>query len=81
MTDDLSGRQAAVGDEPTRVAPGIAYLRDRIVNVAFIGPSDGRDGRWVLVDAGLGGAATRIIRAAESLYGPGATPSAIATMR
>ncbi|HEX6052262.1 MAG TPA: MBL fold metallo-hydrolase [Gemmatimonadaceae bacterium] len=77
MSDDLSGRQGAVGDEPTRVAPGVAYLRDRIVNVAFIGPSDGRDGPWVLVDAGLGGAAARIVRAAESLYGSGAAPEAI----
>lgn len=77
MTDDLSGRQGALGDEPTRVAPGVAYLRDRIVNVAFIGPSDGRDGPWVLVDAGLGGAASRIVRAAESLYGSGAAPEAI----
>ena len=77
MTDDLSGRQGVVGDEPTRVAPGVAYLRDRIVNVAFIGPSDGRDGPWVLVDAGLGGAASRIVRAAESLYGSGAAPEAI----
>lgn len=77
MTDDLSDRQDAVGEEPMRVAPGVAYLRDRIVNVAFIGPSDGRDGPWVLVDAGLGGAATRIVRAGESLYGPGAAPAAI----
>lgn len=77
MTDDLSGRQGALGDEPTRIAPGVAYLRDRIVNVAFIGPSDGRDGPWVLVDAGLGGAASRIVRATESLYGSGAAPEAI----
>jgi hypothetical protein len=40
-------------DEPTRVAPGLAYLRDRIVNVAFIGSSDGRDEAWILVDTGF----------------------------
>jgi glyoxylase-like metal-dependent hydrolase (beta-lactamase superfamily II) len=77
MSDDLSGHQDAVSEEPTRVAPGLAYLRDRIVNVAFLGASDGRDGPWVLVDAGLGGASGRIIDAAESLYGRDAAPSAI----
>lgn len=75
--DDFGGRQSPTAEEPTRIAPGLAYLRDRIVNVAFIGSSDGRDGPWVLVDAGLAGAATRIVRAAESLFGPGATPAAI----
>jgi glyoxylase-like metal-dependent hydrolase (beta-lactamase superfamily II) len=70
-------RQYATAEEPTRVAPGLAYLRDRIVNVAFIASSDGRDGPWILVDAGLPGAASRIARAAESLFGPDATPAAI----
>jgi glyoxylase-like metal-dependent hydrolase (beta-lactamase superfamily II) len=77
MTDDLTGRVSAAGDEPVRVAPGVSYLRDRIVNIAFIGPSDGRDGPWILVDAGLAGSASRIARAAESLFGTGATPEAI----
>ena len=75
--DDLRGRQSAAAEDPAIVAPGLAYLRDRIVNVAFIGSSDGRDGPWMLVDAGLAGATSRIIRAAESLYGPGATPAGI----
>ena len=69
--------QPATAEEPTRVAPGLAYLRDRIVNVAFIASSDGRDGPWILVDTGLPGAASRITRAAETLFGPGATPAAI----
>lgn len=69
--------EAATAEEPTRVAPGLAYLRDRIVNVAFISSSDGRDGPWILVDTGLPGGASRIVRAAESLFGPGATPAAI----
>lgn len=77
-TDELSRHQAMAADEPTRVAPGLAYLRDRIVNVAFIGSSDGfEDGPWVLVDAGLPGATARIIRAAEVLFGPAAAPAAI----
>jgi glyoxylase-like metal-dependent hydrolase (beta-lactamase superfamily II) len=76
-TLERSERQSVAAEEPARVAPGLAYLRDRIVNVAFISSSDGRDGPWVLVDAGLPGAASRIARAAESLFGPGATPAAI----
>ena len=76
-TLEHSERQSVTAEEPARIAPGLAYLRDRIVNVAFIASSDGRDGPWVLVDAGLPGAASRIARAAESLFGAGATPAAI----
>ena len=75
--DDLRGPQRAAAEDPARVAPGLAYLRDRIVNVAFISSSDGRDGPWILVDAGLAGATSRIVHAAETLFGPGATPAAI----
>jgi glyoxylase-like metal-dependent hydrolase (beta-lactamase superfamily II) len=78
MTDVEFGTQMRSNfDEPTRVAPGLAYLRDRIVNVAFIGSTDGRDDEWILVDTGLAGGAPRILRAAELLYGPDATPAAI----
>ena len=77
LADGLVGRQNAASEDPSQIAPGLAYLRDRIVNVAFIGSSDGRDSPWVLVDAGLGGSAARIARAAESLYGPDAVPAAI----
>jgi glyoxylase-like metal-dependent hydrolase (beta-lactamase superfamily II) len=76
-TDELRERQSVAADQPSRVAPGLAYLRDRIVNVAFIGSSDGRDGPWILVDAGLAGATSRIVRAAETLFGPAAAPVAI----
>ena len=78
MTDVESGSEMrSTSDEPTRVAPGLAYLRDRIVNVAFISSTDGREGPWVLVDSGLPGSASRILRAAELLYGPDATPAAM----
>ena len=78
MTDVESGSEMrSTSDEPTRVAPGLAYLRDRNVNVAFISSTDGREGPWVLVDSGLPGSASRILRAAELLYGPDATPAAI----
>jgi len=75
-TDELVDLKSST-NEPTHVAPGLAYLRDRIVNVAFIGSSDGRDDAWILVDTGLPGAASRIINAAELLYGTDAPPVAI----
>lgn len=55
------------------IAPGLAYCRVQIVNVVFIGTSDG----WVLVDAGLPGTAGQIIGAAEALFGIGTAPRAI----
>ena len=69
--------QAVTSQSATQVAPGLAYLRDRIVNVAFIASVDGRDDPWLLVDAGLPGAASRIIQAADALFGPDSAPAAI----
>ena len=77
MTTDEFADLKSSTDEPTRVAPGLAYLRDRIVNVGFIGSFDGHDGPWLLVDTGLPGSMSRILNAAELLYGPDATPDAI----
>src|SRR5688572_8897006 len=62
---------------PVEIAPGLAYLRDRIVNVCFVGEPDAGDGGWTLVDAGLRGSAYRIRRAAERRFGEGARPAAI----
>jgi glyoxylase-like metal-dependent hydrolase (beta-lactamase superfamily II) len=64
-------------DEATEVADDVAYLRTGIVNVAFLGPRDAGDGRWVLVDTGVPGFAERIVRAAERRFGAGASPAAI----
>lgn len=50
------------------VAPGVAWMRTMLVNVAFVEPEP-RDGRWVLVDAGLAGHRKQIIRAARERYG------------
>jgi glyoxylase-like metal-dependent hydrolase (beta-lactamase superfamily II) len=74
---DEMQRTHLTSDVATQVAPGLAYLRDRIVNVAFIASMDGRDDPWVLVDAGLPGATARIVHAAETLFGPDSTPAAI----
>src|SRR5215218_1557712 len=75
-TEALRTHQRVTSEVATRVAPGLAYLRDRIVNVAFIGSLDGRDDPWVLVDAALAGATSRIIHAAETLFGPNSAPAA-----
>lgn len=57
------------------VAPGVACLQDKIVNLFFVGAVGA--GEWVLVDAGLYGSAARIKRAAEERYGAGARPACI----
>ena len=77
MTTGEFGEPRGSTGEPARVAPGLAYVRDRIVNVAFIGSSDGRDGPWALVDTGLAGGISRILHATELLFGPDETPAAI----
>src|SRR6476469_857409 len=77
MTTDEFADLKSSTDEPTRVAPGLACLRARIVNVGFIGSFAGHDGPWLLIDTGLPGSMSRILNAAELLYGPDATPDAI----
>jgi len=59
------------------VVPDVAYLRDRIVNLYFVGAPAGGDRSWTLVDAGLLGSANRIARAAAGRFGRGARPAAI----
>jgi glyoxylase-like metal-dependent hydrolase (beta-lactamase superfamily II) len=55
------------------VAPGVAFMRCAMVNVAVIGDP----ARWVLVDAGLPGYASAIREAAAARFGPAARPDAI----
>ena len=72
---------AALGSElgraPQELASDLAYLRTAIVNVFFYGPRDAGDRNWVLVDAGIPGAADRIVGAAAARFGWGARPAAI----
>ena len=60
-----------------QVAPGVAYMLDRIVNLYFAGEPGAGDRQWVLVDAGLPGSATAIAAAAAERFGPDARPAAI----
>ena len=57
------------------VAPGLAYMFDRIVNCYFVGEPGA--GEWALVDAGLPGSTGAILEAAEEHFGSGARPAAI----
>ncbi|MFL5578043.1 MAG: MBL fold metallo-hydrolase [Gemmatimonadaceae bacterium] len=59
------------------VAPGVAYMRDRIANVFFVGEAGAPDRRWTLVDTGLPGAADRIVEAAAARFGADSRPAAI----
>src|SRR5690606_30497350 len=58
------------------VLPGLGYQRLAIVNVAYHGTRGAGD-RWVLIDAGVTGAAGMILHAVEHLFGKGSRPAAI----
>lgn len=64
-------------DGTTQIAPDVACKRLAIVNVVFIGQPGAGDRGYVLVDAGLGGTAGFIRRAAEKRFGDGARAAAI----
>lgn len=65
-------------DDHTReVRADLAYKRLAIVNIAFYGRRLAGNDEWVLIDAGLGGTAQLIQRAAEDRFGEGARPKAI----
>lgn len=62
---------------PIPLTPDLAWLRTGIVNVGFLGAPEAGDRGWVLVDAGIPGAAPLIARAAAKRYGADARPAAI----
>jgi glyoxylase-like metal-dependent hydrolase (beta-lactamase superfamily II) len=62
---------------PDTVAPDLAYLRTGFVNLFISGRPGSPSGSWVLIDAGLPGSTSRIVRAAEEWIGPWARPAAI----
>jgi len=59
------------------IATGVAYSRLGIANVVYIGAPDAGDGRWVLVDAGVWGTTSAIVRASETRFGNDSRPAAI----
>ena len=82
MTQQIAVEPEAVAAEIRKgtlhvIAPDLAYQRLAIVNVAFLGAPDAGDRGWVLVDAGIKGAAEAIRKAADARFGAGARPRAI----
>lgn len=68
MTSLSAGKVKEISDD-------VIYFTNQIVNVIFIGASQ-QEG-WVLVDAGMPGAASKIIKVAEERFGPSNKPAAI----
>lgn len=62
-------------EHSTEVVPDVACQRLTLVNVAYIGAPNQR--HWVLVDAGIGGSAGAIAKAAAERFGPDVAPRAI----
>ena len=62
---------------PDVLTGDLGYLRTGIVNLYLSGRREARGGSWVLIDAGMPGYASRIIRAAEEWTGSDAAPAAI----
>ncbi|MBK0378864.1 MBL fold metallo-hydrolase [Mucilaginibacter segetis] len=60
-----------------QVAQGVWGMRLKFVNIYMIANRRGIAQGWVLVDSGPKGNAGKIISMAESIFGPGARPSAI----
>ena len=76
--DPAAQTAATPGDDGTHeVAPDLAYQRLFIVNALFYGPPGAGDRQWVLIDAGVPGAAGSISSAAASRFGDGSRPAAI----
>lgn len=76
MVANIDAMRVAPGTA-TEIAPDIAYLRDLIVNLFFVGSREAADREWALIDTGVSGAVGRIERAAAERFGDGIRPGAI----
>lgn len=77
---DGSARADLAGDAQGgvhEVLADVAYQRLVLVNVVYLGSPMAGDRGWVLVDAGVAGAAGTIVRAAARRFGEDARPAAI----
>ncbi len=74
---DPEGRAGEKVDGVRVVRPDLAYQRLTIVNVAYFGSEEAGDRTWVLVDAGIPGAAGSIAAAARRRFGEDTRPAAI----
>src|SRR6185369_10961202 len=74
------GTEAKYLEEERNVSGPVSDVvckRIALVNVVYVGPPGAADRGWVLVDAGIGGAATTIRKAAERRFGEYSRPSGI----
>lgn len=69
--------QNVAADKTYEVAPDIAYKRCGLANVVFFGARHAGDRKWVLIDAGISGAAGTIENAACRRFGRNSRPGAI----
>lgn len=58
---------------PSFYGPGVSRIATGFVNLYLIGTAE----RWILVDTGLPGFASHVLRAARKRFGPGSRPAAI----
>jgi glyoxylase-like metal-dependent hydrolase (beta-lactamase superfamily II) len=65
------------GAGPESIGVDLACLRTGIVNLYLFRQGAAPSGSWVLIDTGMPGSASRIIRAAEEWTGSAAPPAAI----
>jgi glyoxylase-like metal-dependent hydrolase (beta-lactamase superfamily II) len=73
--DDSAVVKGVEDDGMHQLTADLAYKRLAIVNVVFYGPPEGGD--WVLVDAGIPGAANMILHSANDHFGAERPPVAI----
>lgn len=59
------------------IVPGVWGLRNVFVNLYFVRDVQALAGPWVLVDAGLPGSASKILRAAQTIFDADTPPAAI----
>ena len=64
-------------DGTHEITSDLAYQRHAIVNVIFYGPVGAGDRAWTLIDAGIGGSKSAIMKVAAERFGPNARPAAI----
>jgi glyoxylase-like metal-dependent hydrolase (beta-lactamase superfamily II) len=74
---DDPARDAERDDSTHAITEDVAYQRNVLVNVVFVGTPGAGDRGWVLVDAGVMGSKRSIQAAARARFGEGARPAAI----
>jgi glyoxylase-like metal-dependent hydrolase (beta-lactamase superfamily II) len=74
---DDPARDAERDDSTHAITEDVAYQRNVLVNVVFVGTPRAGDRGWVLVDAGVMGSKRSIQAAARARFGEGARPAAI----